>query len=449
MDYRALLIAFSLCFSGAARAGYAQASPPDGWSGGSAATGGNATLNRAAANASNYVNGVSRASTVINVGGRAISVPVAMRLAANASNIAARAIYVNPLLALGVGVAAHLLANQLRYNPDTNTWESTDTDYPVSDGYDYIASVGPNNFVSSNPESACKSAIAFSGSSNMKDWTLTYSGSGMNCGFIATNGPYNNGMLYYLPLIRSGSSCPAGWYVTPAGCLQSPAGRPITQEEFFGRIGDKTMPDIVPNELPGVPLPVGPPVINPDTGVNPFPRPFFVPTGDPVKNPNYDPSKPLSPENQPYTQPGVRVVPSPTPDSPWRVDVQPVNRPAENPNPQPDLQPETNPDESNNDKPREDDMDLCQRNPDIIACQKLEKPEEVKLPTSEFDFNFTPEGGFSGAGVCPAPIVAVVSGRTLSFSWQPFCNSLEMLRPLILAFGWLSAVFILLGARAD
>jgi len=83
-----------------AHAGYAQAVPPAGWSAGGGAGGSFA----GAANAETFSGGV-RAGTVINAGGRATTMPAAMRFAANAGRFAARGFVLNPALLGAAGVA--------------------------------------------------------------------------------------------------------------------------------------------------------------------------------------------------------------------------------------------------------------------------------------------------------------------------------------------------------
>lgn len=42
-----------------------------------------------------------------------------------------------------------------------------------------------------------------------------------------------------------------------------------------------------------------------------------------------------------------------------------------------------------------------------------------------------------------------VHGHVINISWQPFCNSLDMIKPFLLAMAWLSAAFIMLEAVAN
>jgi len=229
------------------------------------------------------------------------------------------------------------------------------------------------------------------------------------------------------------------------------------------------MPEALPKQLP-VPLPVEEPEFDP----------FFVPDADPKPNPNYDPTKPPSIDNPPLYQPGVEVRPAPTPSNPWQVEVTPTNtpiadpnydpntvrdpRPIQNPSTQTPTEPETgtnpgtdpgtdpgtttptNPGLDNPNKPPEEvDNEFCLKNPDILACQVLKhEDDDTVLPTYEIEFDFNPFSGFSGTKQCPQfPSVGnMLGGRQIS--WQPFCDSLAMINPLIIAFAWLSAAFIFL-----
>jgi hypothetical protein len=53
-----------------------------------------------------------------------------------------------------------------------------------------------------------------------------------------------------------------------------------------------------------------------------------------------------------------------------------------------------------------------------------------------------------GAGACPAPIDVAVLGSSVSISWQPACDFVSMLRPILIAFAGIAAALILLGQRA-
>jgi hypothetical protein len=134
------------------------------------------------------------------------------------------------------------------------------------------------------------------------------------------------------------------------------------------------MPSTVPLELPyPTPLPIEQPSpwINPTPGENPQSQPLRIPTGQPTPVPNTNP--------QQYRQPYVDIVPAPTPDSPFRVDVKPGETTSTNPNPV------ENPTPDAQDKPAEEqDKSLCEKYPDIAACEKVEVtdkplPDQPKL----------------------------------------------------------------------
>ena len=170
--------------------------------------------------------------------------------------------------------------------------------------------------------------------------------------------------------------------------------------------------------------------------------------GDPVKNPNYDPTQAPSPTNQPYIQPGVRVNPSPTPDAPWRVDMQPVDRPVGTQDPQPEPQPDPEPNPNDQPKP-EEQKSLCEKHPDILACAKpeLDTPDgEIPKATREITYQ---EQDVFGGGSCPADKYATIGGRSMMvYDWQQTCGVVSTyLRPLILLLGAMGALFILIPGR--
>jgi len=140
--------------------------------------------------------------------------------------------------------------------------------------------------------------------------------------------------------------------------------------EVFRPGAPSIMPQTVPEEI-DTPLPIQ----LPET------QPVFVPTGNPVLNPNYNPDAEPSPQNKPWLQPAVRVVPAPTPENPWQVDLQPVDRPVETGEPSPDPKVEPLPDPSNppdpnqpTDQPKEETPDFCAQHPEALACAKLDTP---------------------------------------------------------------------------
>lgn len=445
MDHRAALILAASLLCGSVHAGYAQAVPPPGWgSGGGLASGAGGSFNYgAAANTATIASGTVRTNAALNVGGRAVTFPAAMRLAANAPRIAAAAIYLHPAVRTGVAIASLLGLAGLIYDPQKKTWGEPDPDAVLSDGHDYTVA-------RSTAQGQLIAVTSASFSSACSQWGPKFAAA-IGHTFVSvqqvdastcrvnTKAPAGYDDYWHAnPVSKGTSQCQAGWYVTPAGCTLTPQPRPVTQEEFIRKLEPHPLPDAVPRELP-YPLPVD----------VPFFDPVFIPTGDPVKNPNYNPSAPPSPQNQPYNQPGVRVSPAPTANAPWQVNLEPVNRPVDTPvsNPNPVVD---GVEAGKDDSPKPDDRDFCDKHPDVLACQKLDEPEDPgKLPVKEVEFNFKPESGFAGSASCPAPTTVNIHGNVISISWQPFCNSLDMIRPFMLAMAWLSAAFIMLGARQE
>lgn len=449
MDHRAALILAASLLCGSAHAGYAQLAAPEGWSAG----GGAATFRYpSAANAATFSNGTVLTNASLNVGGKAVQVPASMRIAANAGRIAAAAIYLHPALRTAAVVASWVGAAGLAYDV-AKGWQRPEN-ATVSDGYSYYASDRMSAGAAATPEAAAQFWVTYQNQLNGNLYRSELSGScepfgsssQTRCPFTDTDLKTGYSYVRYAAVKRS-SVCPAGWFHTPGGCVQNPPMRDVSKEEF-----ERLVPDArpMPPGLPGVVWPASWPVEVPEI------QPMFIPTGNPVPNPKYDPSAPPSPSNHPWLQPGVKLSPAPTPNAPWQVDLQPVNRPTDSPTPKPDpvQEPVPNPDGSgNNDKPRDpekDERDFCEKNPDVLACQKLDEPEDPgKLKVQEVDFNFQPESGFAGSATCPSPITVSLSGRVFSISWQPFCNSLNMIKPFLLAMAWLSAAFIMLGARKE
>lgn len=359
--FKLLAIALaSIAICGSANAGYAQLAPPGGWGPGTYAP---------SANDASYGRIIySPNGPTANVGGQAVKMPAAYRLAANAPRVAAAAIFLNPYVRAGVAIASWLGLAKLVWDAVNQKWVSTDNlnGYPVSDGYTYrINAASVDSGIHYSASSACSAWIAAAIAYDGIQRTQTGSAN-LSCSW--TGSPWPNGASLGISRTAA-SSCPVGWYVTPAGCVQTPPPKPLTQKEFEDALSPKPMPERVPQELPQpTPLPIETPSpwINPEPGPSPAHRPLFVPTGDPVPNPNYDPNAPASPENQPWYQPGTRIVPSPTADQPWRVDYRPVDRPQPTSQPNPNPQPGTDP----TDKPKpEDQQDLCQKNPNIVACE--------------------------------------------------------------------------------
>lgn len=302
--------------SGAAHAAYTNLAPPAGWSAGGSAAWAAPSNGYAAQTANQWISNAARSSAMLNVGGRQIAVPAAMKLAPSAGRVMAGLVFASPHLRAAAGIASWLGVAGLVWDGVNNRWTAPNTEYEQSSGYFYKLTIFDLRDIQySTPQNACDAYIAFKNKDTLYGYELT----------ACSYGPTTGNLSYRQFARNSGnttgtgsdnfsrvvSSCPAGWYITPGGCVQTPPPRMVTQAEMADLLNPNNQPgwpSSVPNEFPlGTPLPVAPPVINPDTGVNPFPSPLFVPNGDPVKNPSYDPAKPQDGANLPYLQPGTRV----------------------------------------------------------------------------------------------------------------------------------------------
>ncbi|MCF9045647.1 virulence factor TspB C-terminal domain-related protein [Acinetobacter nectaris] len=77
---------------------------------------------------------------------------------------------------------------------------------------------------------------------------------------------------------------------------------------------------------------------------------------------------------------------------------------------------------------------------------------DVDSPTN-FDFSVFRTDRVSASHTCPAPTQVNLNLMTASVSYQfdysPFCHFLELIHPIVIAIGWLSAAYILLGYTRD
>ena len=435
--FKGLIAAFA--FSAApAFAGYAQATPPAGWSAGGGP--GGAFTGTKAANGATFLSGSVSTNASLNVGGRAVSMPATMRFAANAPRAAAAAVMLHPGIRTAASIAGWLGLASLAYDPLSGLWTTPDPDAEPSTGTEFF--VGSS--VASTAKGACENYDGpppFGYEVGVPPYLNSYDG---HCYvfYSRIGGGFGYNADLGIPSKRP-SQCPAGSYKTPAGCTVTPPPKTVTQEEAIEELTRHPMPADVPRHIPE-PLPVEQPNI----------QPVFIPTGDPVKNPNFNPSEAPSPSNPPQVQPGVEVKPAPAPGSPWQVETTPVNRPVQDPSAPPVRDPQPLPDTgggpSGNEPKDPDKTDFCEKYPTVIACQELKhEDDDTKLPEKAIDLDFNPLPGFQGVKSCPSfpNIGNALGGRQIS--WQPFCDQLAAISNILLAVAWLYAALILYSSRGN
>jgi len=209
------------------------------------------------------------------------------------------------------------------------------------------------------------------------------------------------------------------------------------------------LPPVDPSFFLGLPdLPIGP--LNdayskvPDLigqGI-PFDKVDFTPYSEWYSDPYF--------KNGNWWRDRMDVSPSPAPGSPTRVrvDIGPIKiEGATNPQVVPDTGPASDPE--NTTAPKEETK-FCDDNPGSIACQEMgeAEPEPIEPDEKQFQLDTNQSWGASN-GACPAsPSVTLFTGKVITFDYQPTCDFLALLRPIIIAFALMTAIFIALG-RTD
>ena len=412
-----ILVASAAFFTLSAHAGYAQLSPPSGWS--NSASG---AIFKSSANSS-WLGSIVRGTTSLSLGGRIITVPYSLRPAANAARYLAGFITLNPYLRTGLAIAAWVGMANVHWSDSEQSWVETQ----VSQGYSLMWAHPFSQFVYGNGQSACKAyedmnnTILADMGETMRYPTLIFQPSGTNGGHCHDG----NGNSYTTVTAREELTDMAQEV-------------PVSPGYVANKMSDYPMPQNVPEEMPpGIAIPVSDPVVNPSSDPIPTPQPMRVPMGDPVPVPNSDP--------QQWRTPVVDIYPSPTTLEPWRVDVRPNDVVRDSPDPITD--PMIDPSSPSNQTP-EKTPGLCEQFPDILACQKpnFDTPNIDQIQTKDAVISITPDSGWGADNaVCPAPRQLV--GVNAQFDFDLMCQFMSGIRPVIIAIAWLSAAMILIGFK--
>lgn len=430
---RAGLLAAALSYVPLSHA-FTTLNPPLGWTPGGG-PGGSMAGPAALSGGASYSGGAYSTSGGLSAGGRVTSIPATARLAAGAGRVAAAALFRNPYIATGLAVAGWLASSGYLWKPDDGGWVDPrgNPQNEPSTGLEFSTGYLGGQWFPSASQACSAGAAQWASNANiaLQSTSVETNGSVYFC--IAT---INNSRQDMGQISTRNGSCPFGWYVTPAGCVQNPPPRVLTESDFVDGVTETPMPQSVPPEIP-VPLPVQLPSV----------QPTFVPTGNPFKNPDFNPNAAPSTENQPFLQPGVRVTPAPTTDNPWQVDVVPVNRPVATGDPNTNAIPETG--TETGDKPKEGDpQSICEKHPDILACAKVpeadtpdgdipKKTENIALEQTEY----------FGSGSCPADSYRNIHGQSLKvWDWRKTCDFAgSYVQPVFLVAGAFAALMIVLG----
>jgi len=415
-----------------ASAGFASPSPPPGFS----------NTPDGFAYKGQWVDGSARSTAELIVGGRPVQIPVYMRISEiNAPRFAARYLFRHPLVT--AAAAAQILA-PLAVEFVNGQWIQTSEpvhNYPISDGFMFQRAghiippnMSLNEFCPTIPD--VRRCTGISPATITPTTTeITFSVE-LYSGFLVTR-TYTR---------TTNPNCPAGWFITPSGCVQhlQPVTRQLTEEEFVPLItpliSPAQVPMIVPNTLP---VPVETPVINPAPRTVPVPytlplsRPLIVPLADPVMIPNSEP--------QQWRQPLLQINPSPTASNPWRVSLNPIARITTSAHGITEPVSYLDPASSAHPSP---ESDFCIRNPEVLACARV---PEFDIPTDEIQtltevVSYEPEH-FLGGGSCPQPVSITLGERTITaFDTPRYCQFISSyFRPVLLAIAAFTSMMIVAG----
>lgn len=335
--------------------------------------------------------------SVINVGGRPVTIPATLRMAANAGSVAKNALRLNPGVIVGTLAAGWLAQEGMEWINDQ--WQRADT----SPGAGYSACTGSSGTGSNLPPGTIRSNIEarWTTRSDAPAWFKADAAGRWD--YRPTTGAFEGVTIDYM-------QC----HGTPG-----PAYQPATPEDWDA-LPDPSA-DLAP-ELPYAPyMPEGVPVEEPEFA------PQIVPLGLPYTAPDGSTWQPMA-DIQPAGDGKVRV----------RTYDDPLTDPQGNPVPSgtPPIETETPPEPLKI-------PDICVDHPDVAACAKqgdVPAPDVIPTHTINFSTVFSPIGG---SGSCPADVTTSRFGIT--WSYQPICDFASAIRPIVVAFAWLGFAFIIVA----
>ncbi len=94
-------------------------------------------------------------------------------------------------------------------------------------------------------------------------------------------------------------------------------------------------------------------------------------------------------------------------------------------------------------------QELCEANPKALECLDVgEMPEDQDLPKSEVKMQFGWQP-FSLPSTCPQPQSVELMGQTYFYDWSMTCDFAEKIKPFMLITAFITAYFIIMGARRN
>ena len=111
--------------------------------------------------------------------------------------------------------------------------------------------------------------------------------------------------------------------------------------------------------------------------------------------------------------------------------------------------------DADKDKKQGDTDGLCEKHPEILACQKMgevkgKEFDDIKIPHVTDERTWQPDDFLPSDGVCPQPKTFHVMGKAFSVSYEPLCEIMRQARFIILiAFVLMSAYVTFGGLRKE
>lgn len=305
-------------------------------------------------------------------------------------------------------------------NADGSAW--VDSDPSVYEFGSYFKTVSNPVFSGSNPESAANAYFNRNGGSDYAPAKCTASSADA---FLCTSYPFYNPNAR-VQINSQKSKCTSAQINTIKSCGDVV----YSDESSFLKLPELTIPLII-------------------SGYTNLPSLKGQPT--PIKGSQFTPFSEWM--GDPYFKDGnwyrdrMDVSPSGTTSSPTRVkvDVGPVKLQGQtDPNTVPDTGPAGG--TGGAPQPEKEKPTFCEANPMSIACVELGQLEDKPLEVVELPVNvtYTPWGASNAQ--CPAPTtIPLWGGDSISVTYQPVCDFVTTLRPLIIALAFFIAGLIITG----
>ena len=167
-------------------------------------------------------------------------------------------------------------------------------------------------------------------------------------------------------------------------------------------------------------------------------RPDLTPGGSEAPNTKPDPDPNPNPDGKPDKKPDDKPEPDDNPDK----------RPDDDPS---DKRKEDKKEDKKDDKKEESKGLLCDFFPDILACDKMGKPEEgmfdaISIPQTTDDRTWSSDDFLPPNGVCPQPKSFNIWGKPVQISYEPLCVFMEKVRFAVLLGFIIMSAFIVFGS---